>query len=67
MNYMINAGDRKELIDAAVINYREGGYGPLSFKMRLRQIGGMDRDEIDAMTRQHFDECARNMRTGNKL
>lgn len=66
MAFVLNSDDRKELVDAAITKYRRGEYGPISFQMRLRQIGGFDQDEITALKREHFDECARNMRTSNK-
>ena len=62
MNYIINADDRKELIDAAIVNYREGVFGPISFRMRMRQIGGTPEDEITALINLHVDECAKNKR-----
>lgn len=54
--------DRRELVDAAITKFRSGEYGPISFQLRLRQIGGFDQDDINALKRQHIDECCKNMR-----
>lgn len=63
MAMILNRDDRQELIDAAIVNYRDGVYGPISFRMRMRQIGGVAEDEITALLNQHIDECAKNKRS----
>lgn len=66
-DYTLTTAERTELKAAAILKYQRGEYGPISFQMRLRQIGGIDQDEIDFLKRTHFDECAKNMRTRNKI
>lgn len=58
----LTSTERKELVDAAIEKYRGGEYGPVSFKMRMKQIGGFDDDELRFLRDLHIDECARNMR-----
>lgn len=58
----MTASERQELYDAAVQKYRAGEYGPISFQMRLRQLG-VDASEVDALVRKHLDECAKNRRS----
>ena len=59
----LTADDRNELFAAYVTRYREGEFGPLTFKIFCVRIG-VSADDINAARDLHVDECAKNMRNG---
>lgn len=61
--FTLNEDDKRELREALILRFREGEFGPVTFRMEMRKLQISDH-EIDAWRDAYIDECAANMRAG---
>lgn len=59
MPYPRDTEEIAERVEAAIIRYRSGEIGPVTFEALLSTLG-VSFGEREALRREHRDECARN-------
>ena len=61
MDFHLSDADRKELLEATVIRFRNGEIGPVTLRSEMRKLR-FSEDDINEVRDLHIDECAKNMR-----
>lgn len=63
LDYFLSEDDKREMLAAAILRFRGGEIGPLTFRAECEKLK-IDYFEISQMINQYSDECARALRGG---